>query len=39
VIHEGLTVLRRFGEVPPFGEIDPTLEALAYGALLRYRER
>ena len=37
VIHEGLTVLWRFGEVPPFGEIDLTLEALVYGALLGAR--
>jgi energy-coupling factor transport system permease protein len=37
VIHEGLTVLWRLGEVPPFGEIDLTLEALVYGALLGAR--
>jgi energy-coupling factor transport system permease protein len=37
VIHEGLTVLWRLGEVPPFGQIDLTLEALVYGALLGAR--
>jgi energy-coupling factor transport system permease protein len=37
VIHEGLTVLWRLGELPPFGEIDLTLEALVYGALLGAR--
>jgi energy-coupling factor transport system permease protein len=37
VIHEGLTVIWRLGEVPPFGQIDLTLEALVYGALLGAR--
>jgi energy-coupling factor transport system permease protein len=37
VIHEGLTVVWRVGEVPPFGRIDLTLEALVYGALLGAR--
>ncbi len=32
VVRDGLTVIARFGEVPPFGQIDVTLEALAYGA-------
>jgi energy-coupling factor transport system permease protein len=30
--HQGLTVLARLGEVPPFGELDVTLEALVFGA-------
>jgi len=33
----GLTVLWRFGEIPPFGQVDITLEALAYGAVLGLR--
>jgi energy-coupling factor transport system permease protein len=37
VIHEGLTVVWRFGDVPPFGAIDITLEALVYGLLLGAR--
>jgi energy-coupling factor transport system permease protein len=37
VIHEGLTVVWRFGDVPPFGQIDITLEALVYGLLLGAR--
>jgi energy-coupling factor transport system permease protein len=37
VIHEGLTVIWRFGDVPPFGQIDITLEALVYGLLLGAR--
>ena len=37
VIHEGLTVFWRFGNLPPFGEIDLTLEALVYGVLLGVR--
>lgn len=37
VSRDGLTVIWRFGEVPPFGEIDITLEALIYGALLGAR--
>ena len=37
VVREGLTVIWRFGQVPPFGEIDITLEAVVYGALLGAR--
>jgi energy-coupling factor transport system permease protein len=33
----GLTVLWRFGEVPPLGRLDITLEALAYGGVLGLR--
>jgi len=33
----GLTVLWRFGDVPPFGRLDVTLEALVYGAVLGLR--
>ena len=34
VSRNGLTVLARFGYFGPFGEVDPTLEALTYGAVL-----
>ena len=34
---DGLTVIFRFGEVPPFGQLDVTLESLAYGAVLGVR--
>ncbi len=37
VVREGLTVLARFGEVPPFGQIDITREALVYGLLVALR--
>lgn len=37
VVREGLTVVWRFGEIPPFGQIDVTREALVYGALLGLR--
>ncbi len=37
VVRDGLTVIWRFGEVPPFGPIDVTLEATAYGAVLGLR--
>ena len=37
VVRDGLTVLVRFGEIPPFGQVDVTLEALAYGLLLALR--
>ena len=37
VVREGLTVIWRFGEVPPFGQIDITLEAVVYGLLLGVR--
>jgi energy-coupling factor transport system permease protein len=33
----GLTVFWRFGDVPPFGQIDLTVEALAYGGALALR--
>ena len=33
VTREGLTVLLRLGELPPFGQIDVTLEAVVYGAV------
>jgi energy-coupling factor transport system permease protein len=31
VVRDGLTVLARLGELPPFGQVDLTLEALVYG--------
>jgi energy-coupling factor transport system permease protein len=34
VARDGLTVLARFGYWGPFGEVDPTLEALCYGAIV-----
>jgi energy-coupling factor transport system permease protein len=37
VIHDGLTVFFRLGEVPPFGQVDLTVEALVYGVLLGAR--
>jgi energy-coupling factor transport system permease protein len=37
VVREGLTVIFRVGEVPPFGQVDLTLEALVYGAILGLR--
>lgn len=37
VVRDGLTVVWRVGELPPFGRIDITLEALGYGALLGLR--
>ena len=37
VVREGLTVIFRVGEVPPFGEIDITLESVVYGAILGLR--
>jgi energy-coupling factor transport system permease protein len=37
VIHDGLTVFWRFGDVPPFGQVDLTVEALVYGLLLGAR--
>ncbi|GAC1486699.1 MAG: energy-coupling factor transporter transmembrane component T [Solirubrobacteraceae bacterium] len=33
VSRDGLTVVARLGEVPPFGQLDITLEALAYGSV------
>jgi energy-coupling factor transport system permease protein len=37
VIHDGLTVFWRLGEIPPFGPVDLTVEALVYGLLLGVR--
>lgn len=37
VSRNGLTVVARLGEIPPFGQVDITSEALAYGALLGAR--
>jgi energy-coupling factor transport system permease protein len=37
VVRDGLTILARLGNVPPFGEVDLTLEALVYGALFGLR--
>jgi energy-coupling factor transport system permease protein len=37
VVREGLTVVWRFGEVPPFGQLDVTREAVVYGGLLGLR--
>jgi energy-coupling factor transport system permease protein len=37
VVREGLTVIWRFGEVGPLGQVDVTLEALVYGLLLGLR--
>jgi energy-coupling factor transport system permease protein len=37
VTHQGLTVIARLGELPPFGRLDVTLEALAYGGVLALR--
>jgi len=37
VVREGLTVIARFGELPPLGEVDVTLEALLYGGVLGLR--
>jgi energy-coupling factor transport system permease protein len=37
VVREGLTILARIGEVPPFGQVDLTLEALVYGLLFGLR--
>ena len=34
ISRNGLTVLARFGDWGPFGQVDPTLEALCYGAAL-----
>ncbi|MEA2299398.1 MAG: energy-coupling factor transport system permease protein [Solirubrobacteraceae bacterium] len=34
ISRNGLTVVARLGELPPFGQIDITLEALTYGAVL-----
>jgi len=37
VVREGLTVIWRFGELPPLGAVDVTLEATAYGGILGLR--
>jgi energy-coupling factor transport system permease protein len=37
VVRDGLTVLARLGDVPPFGQIDITAEALVYGLVLGAR--
>jgi energy-coupling factor transport system permease protein len=37
VDHNGLTVVARLGNLPPFGQLDVTLEALVYGAILGAR--
>jgi energy-coupling factor transport system permease protein len=37
VVRDGLTVLVRLGELPPLGQLDLTLEALVYGAVLGAR--
>jgi energy-coupling factor transport system permease protein len=37
VSHNGLTVIARLGEVPVFGQLDVTLEATVYGAVLGLR--
>jgi energy-coupling factor transport system permease protein len=34
ISRNGLTVVARLGELPPFGQIDITLESLVYGAVL-----
>jgi energy-coupling factor transport system permease protein len=37
LVREGVTVLLRLGEVPPFGQVDLTLEALVWGVLFGAR--
>ncbi len=37
VVREGLTVFARLGEIPPFGQVDLTVEALVYGGILGAR--
>ncbi len=37
VVREGLTVFARLGEIPPFGQVDLTVEALLYGCILGAR--
>ncbi len=37
VVREGLTVFARLGEIPPFGQVDLTVEALLYGLILGAR--
>ena len=37
VVRQGLTVFYRLGELPPFGQVDLTVEALVYGLLFGLR--
>jgi energy-coupling factor transport system permease protein len=37
VVRDGITVFARLGELPPFGQVDLTVEALVYGLLLGAR--
>jgi energy-coupling factor transport system permease protein len=37
VVRQGFTILARLGEIPPFGQVDLTLEALVYGLLFGLR--
>lgn len=37
VVRQGLTVFGRLGEIPPFGQVDLTVEALLYGVILGAR--
>jgi energy-coupling factor transport system permease protein len=37
VVRQGFTILARLGEIPPFGQVDLTLEALVYGSLFGLR--
>jgi energy-coupling factor transport system permease protein len=37
VVRDGLTVFARLGEVPPFGRIDLTVEALVFGLVIGVR--
>jgi energy-coupling factor transport system permease protein len=37
VVRDGLTVIARFGDLPPLGQLDVTLEATAYGGVLALR--
>lgn len=37
VVREGLTVIARFGHLPPLGAVDVTLEATTYGGILGLR--
>ncbi len=37
VVRQGLTVIARLGEVPPFGQVDLTLEGLVFGLMFGLR--
>ena len=37
VAQQGLTVIARLGDIPPFGRVDVTLESLVYGCVLGLR--